>query len=257
MIPIGDSVQSRTFPFVNVTIIALNVLIFLYELTLSTSAAPGALPQIDRFFFNWGVIPACVSDEFGASEIAGRNAAAVCGINHPTASVFYSMFIHGGWLHLVGNMIFLWVFGDNVEDALGHIRYALFYLVVGLAATAAQVATNQDALVPAIGASGAIAGVLAAYLVLYPRATVVALVPFIFFIPLQVPAVLLIGLWFLMQLFNGLSALTSSVAGATGGVAWFAHIGGFVAGLVLVKLFVIGRRVRAPRHTMAWRPSRD
>jgi membrane associated rhomboid family serine protease len=148
------------------------------------------------------------------------------------------------------------VFGDNVEDAVGHARYALFYLIVGLAATATQVAANQSALVPAIGASGAIAGVLGAYIVLYPRATVIALVPIIFFIPLRVPAVFLIGLWFLMQLFNGISAFTSNVADPTGGVAWFAHIGGFVAGVVLVRLFVIGRSVRQPRHTVAWRGPR-
>ncbi len=259
MIPLGDSVKSRTFPYVNVTIIAVNVFVFLYELTLSTTAAiPRSLPQIDRFFYNWGVVPACVSDTFGFHPSL-RTALEVCAINHPTASVFYSMFIHGGWLHLFGNMIFLWVFGDNVEDAMGHVRYAIFYLIVGLAATATQVAANQDALVPAIGASGAIAGVLGAYLVLYPRATVTAILPIflLFLFPFRVPAVLLIGFWFLLQLFNGLSSLTSNVADATGGVAWFAHIGGFIAGLLLVRLFVIGRSVRQPRHTMAWRGPRD
>jgi membrane associated rhomboid family serine protease len=246
MIPIGDSVRSRTFPFVNVTIITLNVLIFLYELTLGTARLqPFGFSQLDVFFFHWGTIPACLSDHFGYHpDVRAQDLAFYCTNNQAVGSVFYSMFLHGGWLHLLGNMIFLWVFGDNVEDAMGHLRYALFYLIVGLAATATQVAVNQNDLTPAIGASGAIAGVLAAYLVLYPRARVATILPIFFFIPFYIPAVLLIGFWFLLQLFNGAAAVASTdVVNTGGGVAWFAHVGGFVAGVVLVKVFVLGRIV--------------
>src|SRR3990172_11900224 len=139
MIPIGDSVRSRSFPYVNVAIIAINVLVFLYELTLSSVPLRAfGLSEVDRFFYTWGSIPACLSDQFGFhTDAAARDLTAVCNVNNGLAAVFYSMFIHGGWLHLLGNMVFLWVFGDNVEDAMGHVRYAIFYVVAGLAATAA------------------------------------------------------------------------------------------------------------------------
>ncbi len=253
MIPVGDSVRSRSFPYVNVTLIAINILVFLYELTLSaTPLAVGSLSELDRFFFEWGTMPACLLDDVGFTpDVPPRDLFAFCGVQeNTTLTPFTSMFIHGGWLHLIGNMIFLWVFGDNVEDAMGHLRYALFYLVAGLGATAAHVAVNQNDLVPAIGASGAIAGVLGAYLVLYPRASVSAILPIFVFvwIPFEVPAVLLIGFWFVMQVFNGVAALAATdVVNAGGGVAWFAHIGGFVAGLALVKLFTVGREVPPPR----------
>ncbi len=255
MIPIRDSVRARSFPYVNITIIGVTVVVFLYQLTLSTfptmifRALPqlGFFSELDLFFFDWGTIPACLGDRFGFDPDAPPGAVAVLceDSDRVLLTPFTAMFIHGGWLHLIGNMIFLWVFGDNVEDAMGHVRYVIFYLVVGLAATAAHVAVNQNDLVPAIGASGAIAGVLGAYLVLYPRATVTAILPifFLFWIPFHVPAALLIGFWFLLQLLSGVSALaTTDVVGGGGGVAWFAHIGGFVAGLVLIKLFVLGRR---------------
>jgi membrane associated rhomboid family serine protease len=251
MIPIGDSVRSRTVPYVNVTIITLNIVIFVYELTISTVRQPPfGFSQLDIFFFHWGTIPACLTDRFGNHpDVSARALAFYCTNNHDVGAVFYSMFLHGGWLHLIGNMIFLWVFGDNVEDAMGHLRYALFYLIVGLAATATHVAVNQNDLTPSIGASGAIAGVLGAYLVLYPRATVAAVLPIIFFIPLYIPAVLLIGVWFLMQLLNGAAALaTTDVVNAGGGVAWFAHVGGFAAGVLLVKIFVVGRSVPPVRR---------
>ena len=245
MIPVGDSVHSRTFPIVNVTIIGLNILIFLYELTLSTTPLrPSGFSELDVFFFHWGAIPACLGDHFGFHpDVSQRELTFYCTNNRAVASVFYSMFLHGGWLHLFGNMIFLWVFGDNVEDAMGHLRYALFYLIVGLAATATQVFINQNDFTPAIGASGAIAGVLGAYLVLYPRARVTALIPFIFFIPFFLPAVVLIGVWFAMQLISGVAALTTTDVNAGGGIAFFAHIGGFAAGVMLVKVFVVGRTV--------------
>ena len=247
MIPVGDSVRSRTFPYVNLAIIAINVLVFFYELTLST-VPQGliGLSELDRFLFDWGTLPACLGERFGFEpEVPSRALDALCpDSGNVLFTPFASMFIHGGWFHLIGNMIFIWVFGDNVEDAMGHTRYAVFYLIAGLAATAAHVAVSQNDLTPAIGASGAIAGVLGAYLVLYPRATIAAILPIfiLFWMPFYVPAVFLIGIWFVLQLLNGVAALaTTDVVGAAGGVAWFAHIGGFVAGLVLVRLFVLGR----------------
>jgi membrane associated rhomboid family serine protease len=259
MIPVGDNVRSRTFPFVNVTIIALNIILFLYELTLSTAQLPPfGLSELDRFFFEWGTIPACLVDRLGYETNAPPlEHQFFCRANNEYTAALYSMFLHGGWLHLIGNMVFLWVFGDNVEDAMGHIRYAVFYAAVGLGATAAHVFVNQDDLVPAIGASGAIAGVLAAYLVLYPRATVAAVLPIfiLIFVPFYIPAVVLIGFWFFLQIFNGLASFaTTDVVNAGGGVAWFAHIGGFVAGLVLVKLFVLGRTVPPVRARRRYAP---
>ena len=264
MIPISDSVRSRTTPYVNITFIAINVLIFLYQLALGTFPdARTFLSELDIFFFDWGAIPACLTDRFGFDPATDPRALAfVCPEGERVlATPITSMFLHGGWLHLIGNMIFLWVFGDNVEDAMGHGRYALFYLVVGLAATATHIAVNQADLIPVIGASGAIAGVLAAYLVLYPRATVAAILPIfiLFFIPFYVPAVLLIGFWFLLQLWSGVAALNATDVVGAGGVAWFAHIGGFVAGLLLVRLFVMGRpRPPTPRAGMRrrWRLGR-
>jgi membrane associated rhomboid family serine protease len=259
MIPIGDSVRSRTFPYVNLAIIAINVVVFVYELTLSgTQVGFTGLSELDRFFYEWGSLPACLSDQFGFSpNVSTRDLAVACDqLNNGAITVVTSMFVHGGWLHILGNMIFLWVFGDNVEDAMGHTRYAAFYLIAGFAATALHTFVAQDELIPAIGASGAISGVMAAYLVLYPRATVQAILPvFIFiFIPFTVPAVFLIGLWFLMQLVNGAVGLANvDVVSGGGGVAWFAHIGGFAAGLLLVKLFVLGRTVPPARRPAGWR----
>ena len=263
MIPIGDNVRSRGTPYVNIALITINVLVFLYQLTLSTTpTGPGfpGLSALDLFFFDWGSIPACLTDRFASpSDLDPRVVALVCPEDERLlATPFTAMFIHGGWLHLIGNMIFLWVFGDNVEDAMGHVRYAVFYLIGGLAATAAHVAVNQNDVVPAVGASGAIAAVLGAYLVLYPRARISAILPIfiLFWLPFQVPAVLLIGFWFLLQLFSGLAALSAAdVVGASGGVAWFAHIGGFVAGLLLVRIFVLGRPARPrplPPRPRSW-----
>ena len=263
MIPIGDSVRSRTFPYVNITIIAISVVVFVYELWLN-SIPSGFLSlhpitELDLFIFDWGSIPACLGDRFGFDPaVSPRSLANVCpGSDRVLLTPVSAMFIHGGFLHLIGNMIFLWVFGDNVEDAMGHRRYAVFYLIAGMAATAAHVAVSQNDLVPAIGASGAIAGVLGAYLILYPRATVAAILPIFLFIlvPFRVPAIVLIGFWFLLQLFSGVAALAATdVVGAGGGVAWFAHIGGFVAGLVLVRLFVLGRRVPPTPRAAVRRP---
>jgi membrane associated rhomboid family serine protease len=163
-----------------------------------------------------------------------------------------SQFIHGGWLHISGNMVFLWVFGDNVEDTVGHIRYIFFYLICGVLAALTHVAFNLFSDVPSVGASGAIAGIMGAYLVLYPTATVRALVPiFLFLWPVHLPAVLLIGIWFLMQLFSGLTAIGNTTGGEAG-VAFWAHIGGFIAGLVLIFFFrQPGRTITPARRRYA------
>jgi membrane associated rhomboid family serine protease len=263
MIPIGDSLRSHHRPYVNIAIIGINVAVFLYQLTLDTlpnmyyPAFPqlGVFSELALFLREWGTVPACLSDRFGfGPDVTALELAVLCpDEDRVLITPVASMFMHGGWFHLIGNMVFLWVFGDNVEDAMGHVRYAVFYVVAGLAAAAAHIAVNQNDLIPAVGASGAIAGVLGAYLILYPRATVAAILPIfvLLWMPFRVPAVVLIGLWFLLQLLNGMAALASTnVVGASGGVAWFAHVGGFVAGLLLVKVFVIGRRQRSALTTV-------
>src|SRR3990172_2425133 len=166
MIPVSDTVRSRTTPYVNVALIAANVLVFLYELALSQG-------EINRFFFDHGVVPRQLADWVNDPS----------GLGQPL-TVISAAFIHGGWLHILGNMLYLWVFGDNVEDALGHVRYLLFYLLAAVGAVALQVALDQNGAIPMVGASGAIAGVLGAYLVLYPRARVgVVIPPFLWAIP--------------------------------------------------------------------------
>ncbi len=250
LIPVGDKLSRRTIPYVNVGIIAVNFLAFFYELTLSSHAPVGSLSQLDRWFYDWGAIPACIGDSLGLkTNVPSRDLTIVCGTNHALLSVFTSMFMHAGWLHILGNMLFLWVFGDNVEDALGHVRYLVFYLIVGLAAAATQIAFSMDSLVPGIGASGAIAGVMGAYLVMFPRARIAVFMPLFFFLGAPyIPAAALIGIWFMMQLFTGVASLGQAAGDA--GIAWWAHIGGFLAGLLLVSLFRAGR---GPRRRYYWR----
>lgn len=211
MIPISDELSTKRFPLVTIGLIGINGLVFAYELLLG--------PGVDALIMDWGVIPAHLTNL----------------ADHPSASVtlLTSMFLHGGWAHLLGNMLYLWIFGDNVEDRLGRLGYLLFYVVAGVAAGVAQVLAGPTSETPGIGASGAVAGVLGVYLVLYPKAPVRALVPGLLLARLKrVPAALVLGMWFVLQLFNGALAL-GSTAMLTGGVAWFAHIGGFVVGLAV------------------------
>ncbi|MBI1885760.1 MAG: rhomboid family intramembrane serine protease [Chloroflexi bacterium] len=229
MIPVSDAPRSRTFPFVNIALIIASIAVFVYELTLDPL-------HLDRFVRENGIVSAHLIDWLQYPS----------GLEEP-ASVFTAMFIHGGWFHLIGNMLFLWVFGDNVEDAFGHIRYLLFYLLSGIGAVALQVFVDQDAIIPMVGASGAIAGVLGAYAVLYPRATVAVLIPWLwFFGAFPVPAVLLIGIWFFMQLLNGIASLGADAVGVSAGVAFWAHVGGFLTGLVIVAS--VGRYARRRRR---------
>lgn len=216
MIPIADNPGRRViFPYVNLGIILLNILVFLYQVSLPE-------PQLERFIDRYAIIPA---------ELV-RN------LNSPSEllTVFTAMFMHGGLLHLGGNMVYLWVFGDNVEDAMGHVGYLIFYLLCGIAATVAQVVVTPNSLVPNVGASGAIAGILGAYLVLFPHSgvrTIVLLGPFIL-LP-TIGAVFLIGFWALLQFLSGFASFGMVSEG--GGIAYFAHIGGFIAGLILARPF--------------------
>ncbi len=221
MFPIRDSVRPRSVPFVNWLIIAVNVFIFMFEVSLT----PG---QLDRLVQIVGLTPQHLVRNWMLES----------------HTIFTSMFLHGGWFHLISNMWALYLFGDNIEDRMGHFRYFVFYLLCGVAAGLTQVFIAPRSLIPMVGASGAISGISGAYLLLFPRARILALVP-LFFLPwfIEIPALLYLGFWFLSQLFNGLFVLAVvGSLGTSGGVAWWAHIGGFVAGLILVKFFERRRR---------------
>ena len=225
MIPIRDENPSGSVPVVTRALIAVNAGVFLYELMLG--------PGIAEFFQRFGMVPLRVSLAFGegAEPVAA-----------PALTFVTSMFLHGGWMHLLGNMWYLWIFGDNLEDRMGKLRYVIFYLAGGLVASGVQFALHSTSRAPTVGASGAIAAVLGGYALLYPGARVFTLLPiFPFFKVVPLPAVLVLGLWFVLQFFSGALALG---AGASGGVAWWAHIGGFAFGLVAVRLFA--RPPRAP-----------
>jgi membrane associated rhomboid family serine protease len=207
MIPLRDIIPSRTTPYITVTIIALNALAWLFEISLPRDVLLIRL-QV------YGVVPA----DFHASTLIS------------------SMFLHGSWSHVIGNMWYLWIFGDNIEDRLGHGRFIVFYLLCGITAALGQVVVDPDSTLPTIGASGAIAGVMGAYFVLYPHSRVLTLIPWIFLQIVELPAIVLLGFWFLMQLFSaGAIAVTTSTHG--GGVAFAAHVAGFVMGAIGVFVF--------------------
>ena len=208
MIPLRDVIPSRTTPFVTVGLIAVNVLAFLFEMSL-----PDDVRQ--AFVNHYGMVP----------------------VRFTWTSVLTSMFLHASWSHIIGNMWFLWIFGDNVEDRFGHFRYLVFYLLCGLVGGVVQTAVSPYSFVPTVGASGAIAGVMGAYLVLYPRSRVLTMVfPFIFWI-IEVPAVFFLGYWFVIQLFSGVGTVALSTGTAAGGVAFWAHIAGFLTGALAVFVF--------------------
>jgi hypothetical protein len=219
MIPFRDNIPSRSFPIITVLLILVNIAAFLYELALGA--------HIEPFLMEYGVVPAAVAS-WPESDLP---------LSALALPVLTSMFLHGGWLHLIGNMWYLWIFGDNVEDRLGHFTYLVFYLLCGLGAGIVHTILNLNVVVPSIGASGAIAGVLGAYVVSYPFARVQTLVPiFIFIQIIEIPALIVLGFWFVMQFFYGTASLAAATANA-GGVAWWAHVGGFVIGMILVGLF--------------------
>lgn len=221
MIPLRDTIPSRRPPFMTISLIIACTLAFLYSVTLSPVAAK-------RLFFSYGLVPARVLK----LDFSG---------GMPFLPFFSSMFLHGNWGHLLSNMWALWLFGDNIEDRMGSFRFLLFYITGGVAAGLVHVLTNPLETTPAIGASGAVAGVMGAYFLLYPTARIVTLVP-VFFFPLfvHIPAFFYLGGWFLLQLVQGTAAFLG--VGSAGGIAWWAHIGGFVAGIFLVRRFLLRTR---------------
>ncbi len=221
IIPIRDTIPSSRTPVVNYALILINSAIFLYQVSLGDA--------VTDFLYAYAVIP------YRFLHLS---------FSHPLELLtpVFAMFLHGGWFHVIGNMLYLYIFGDNVEDILGHGRYLAFYLLCGAVSFLAQIFVQSNSMVPNVGASGAIAGVLGAYILLFPRARVVTLLPiFIFFTVVEIPAFIFLGIWFLIQFFSGAASLGSSSA-LSGGVAWWAHIGGFLAGMLLL-------RVMAPRGT--------
>lgn len=209
--------RSPGFPYVNAALIITNALIFLYSYSIGN--------YMDLFIFRYGLIPANVFSSYPDASLTDR-----------VYPFLTSMFLHGGWLHLIGNMLFLYIFGDNVEGRMGHFRYLVFYIVCGLIAALFQFVTNIHSVIPMVGASGAISGVLGAYMTFYPRSRILTLVPVFFFIQfIHIPAAVFIFVWFIIQFLSGLGTL--SAPKETGGVAFWAHIGGFVAGLLLARFF--------------------
>jgi membrane associated rhomboid family serine protease len=222
MIPLRDIIPSRTTPYVTVSLIALNALVFFYQLSLG--------PAVEEFVLYYGLVPAAFS----------------------WITVLTSMFLHGGFLHFAGNMLYLWIFGDNVEDRMGHGRFTVFYILCGTAAALAQTVTDPSSVIPMVGASGAIAGVMGAYFVLYPRSRILTLVPIFFFIQLiEVPAIFFLGIWFLMQFLSGVGSIATATGEPGGGIAFWAHVAGFAAGIGAVGIFR-----RPERQRVEWWDSR-
>ena len=229
MIPLKDDVPSRSKPLVTWILIALNVAVYVYQLSLGLSADTGGRAAAEAFVFEFGATPCRLTGTCDRGDFPS-----------PYVTIFTSMFLHGSPLHVAGNMLYLWIFGDNIEDALGHGRFLAFYLLSGVGAAAAQTVTSPTSVIPMIGASGAVSGVLGAYLLLFPYATILTLVIFGFFVrTVHIPAVIVLGFWIVLQLINGWLTVSASAMGRgeIGGVAWFAHIGGFLAGMVLLLLF--------------------
>ena len=219
MIPLRDDNPTEITPIVTVTTIVMCVLVFLYEVSMPAQSN-------EVFVYMYGAIPAVV---FGHVQLPSEL------MSLPAyGTLFSSMFLHGGWMHLIGNMLYLWIFGNNIEDVMGHAKFILFYGICGVAAALSHALIDPESTIPMIGASGAISGVLGAYLLLYPRARVLVFIPIGFFSQMiHVPAAVVLGLWFVMQLLSGGMSLSHE----GGGVAFFAHIGGFIVGMVLIGLF--------------------
>ncbi|HET8666863.1 MAG TPA: rhomboid family intramembrane serine protease [Terriglobales bacterium] len=243
MIPIRDDAPRFATPYVTYFLLGLNVAVFLFELTFGG-------PQRNQLMFEFGFLPVKIT-----ALLSGAHGVAIPGATLPVTfqtavvPIFTSMFMHASWLHLIFNMWALWIFGDNIEDYLGHFWYLLFYLVSGLAAAALHTALNPMSAVPSVGASGAIAGVMGAYLILFPSARVTTLVPFFFLFFVRLPAWLVLGYWFVVQFLSGAATSIAYSNQTGGGVAFWAHVGGFIAGIALIKLFP-----RRPRryHFVSW-----
>ena len=230
MIPLRDDNPSTSKPFVTITFVVMCVLVFLWQFSLGDAG--------QRAIYALGVIPAVL--------LGGQHLPPELQVVPATATIFTSMFMHGGWMHLIGNMLYLWIFGDNVEDSMGHGRYLVFYLLCGIAAALAQAIPEPNSEIPMVGASGAISGVLGAYVLLHPHARVLVAIPFGFILhTVRLPAGLVLALWFGLQLFSNLMTQPGQ-----GGVAFRAHIGGFIAGMLLVGIF-------KRRHIRLFAPARS
>jgi len=253
MLPLSNSdIKPRSRPVVNWTLIGICAAVFIYELVIG-----GADREI--FFYKFGLIPDEMTHGFNYHLL--RTPDGIFDISSPIPTwmtLFTSMFIHGDWLHFAGNMLFLWVFGDNIEDRFGHLRYLLFYLAAGVAASWLQIATATTSQVPIIGASGAIAGVLGAYIVLFPYSRISTAIIFFIITVVKIPAFLLIGFWFLLQFAGGVGSLGTSAQGE--GIAYWAHIGGFALGVLVALIYKISTRQKLwPRENEApryWRGRR-
>jgi membrane associated rhomboid family serine protease len=222
MIPLRDTVRLRTVPYINYLLIGACGVVFAVELSLGSRA--------QSLFYTFGVVPGSIVAAYHDGTHSVR----------AYVPLFTSMFLHGGWLHLIGNMLYLYIFGDNVEDRLGHLGYLMFYLLSGVGAAVTQIYFQPDSTAPLIGASGAIAGVLGAYFLLYPRARVLTIIPlFLFFPVVELSAFFFLGFWFVMQF---LQATLTTTTDASDGVAWWAHAGGFIVGAVLLPVFLLVRR---------------
>jgi membrane associated rhomboid family serine protease len=219
MIPLKDRNIRKHFPFVTILLITVNILIFIYQLSLGE--------ELNIFFNHFSVIPSYVYQALHSEVFKPM----------VFITLLTSQFLHGGWLHLGGNMLYLWVFGDNVEDKLGHVRFLIFYLLCGATASVLHIYIEPRSDIPTIGASGAISGVLGAYILMFPRSRVLTLIPIFIFIQIaELPAYVILGLWFVLQFINGMLSLGYATAGM-GGVAWWAHVGGFITGLILAIPF--------------------
>jgi len=247
MIPLRDINPTRRFAIITAALIAINVVVFLLELSLDSQA-------LDELSCSAGLIACQVTNSCPQTVVPRYACLTFASGGLPVALDFITtMFLHGGWMHLLGNMLYLWIFGNNIEDILGRVRFILFYLLCGIVASLAQVLVNPEAVVPTIGASGAVAGVLGAYLVLFPNARIQSLVFVFYFVRLvEIPAIIVLGLWFILQFFNGLASVGMQ---QMGGVAYFAHVGGFVAGVVLIYLLPKGRRPGPPWRRKTRQPS--
>jgi membrane associated rhomboid family serine protease len=247
MIPYRDENETQRLSIVTATIIALNIFVWLIV------QGAGSEFSLAKSVCELGLIPGelTASLPVGSRFPMGRGLVCLTDPGRQFSHLITSMFLHGGWMHLLGNMWFLWLFGNNIEDSMGRLRFLLFYLLTGLAAAFGQVVASPNSVIPMVGASGAISGVMGAYLILYPRVKVYVLVPiFIFFTSIALPAWMMLGYWFFLQLASGLLSQDDM-----GGVAVWAHVGGFVAGIVLIKFFVRDEYVQAHRSSR-WRPQR-
>jgi membrane associated rhomboid family serine protease len=240
LIPFADeNSPDRIFPWVNISFILISIAVFLYQLSLGA----GGTDHLNRFIVDYGLVPCEYTNH--CSPYVGTPSPVF-------VTLFTSMFMHGGWAHIFFNMLFLWVFGDNIENSMGHFRYLFFYLICGLGANGLEIATATTSSLPGLGASGAIAGILGAYLMLFPTSRVSAILPIGFIpIPVRLPAWILIGFWFVVQLLDGYVTLSNAASQSTGGVAYWAHVGGFITGAVLIWLFRHPPRVQSLKNYYA------